>query len=618
MRVFGASVAVLGAAVLAGVVVGVVGGAEGGGNRITHGPVLGRLSADGVGVWARTAYPGEFVVRYGPAADRLEQQAGPVTTSLEHDNTGWVHVTGLRANATYYYGVSMPGEEAPGERRGSFRTLPDAEELAEAELNPRGLFNFCFEVACGNSQARGGGRGPELPAYRTMLEKLGGKIAFAILNGDWLYEEKREYGVDEWLGQVGGERSRLPRVLQIAPTLVGVWENYKLYYDRSENLRRWHRQIPSYYTYDDHEVLNDVYGTGEAGFRNRRAVFRDIGVQAWYDYLAWSNPAAEGQGIWFGRGELQGGSDRLRDGAADFTKLDLNQATNLHVHWGTETAGVDDVALDGVGGMENAGVYRIVRVVDGHTLQIEPAARADEANSYSIGRRNWYRLRVANCDFFVLDTRGQRELHDINDPGKKGLSLLGQAQREWLREGMAGSDADFLFVVSSVNFSVPHVGAYGARPANKDEAWTVFLEEREALIEFWDQRRQPVFVLTGDLHNSFVVRITDNVWEMACAPHNSMNHKAADEGNAPANGLFVSGPRQVEIRWSSHFRNDVPRELLRQPLYCVVQANNVFNNPVREGEERWVAFPRPQVVFQYYDGLTGELRYAESVLAAAS
>ena len=46
----------------------------------------------------------------------------------------------------------------------------------------------------------------------------------------------------------------------------------------------------------------------------------------------------------------------------------------------------------------------------------------------------------------------------------------------------------------------------------------------------------------------------------------------------------------------------------------VVQLNNVFNNPLRRGERRWVAYPRPQVIFQYYDGLTGQLRYAESVL----
>jgi hypothetical protein len=29
-----------------------------------------------------------------------------------------------------------------------------------------------------------------------------------------------------------------------------------------------------------------------------------------------------------------------------------------------------------------------------------------------------------------------------------------------------------------------------------------------------------------------------------------------------------------------------------------------------------VAFPRPQVVFSYYDGRTGELRFAHSIRAA--
>jgi hypothetical protein len=47
----------------------------------------------------------------------------------------------------------------------------------------------------------------------------------------------------------------------------------------------------------------------------------------------------------------------------------------------------------------------------------------------------------------------------------------------------------------------------------------------------------------------------------------------------------------------------------------VVQVNNVFNNPLKVGEQRWVAFPRPQVMFQYYDGRTGELRYGETVAA---
>jgi hypothetical protein len=34
------------------------------------------------------------------------------------------------------------------------------------------------------------------------------------------------------------------------------------------------------------------------------------------------------------------------------------------------------------------------------------------------------------------------------------------------------------------------------------------------------------------------------------------------------------------------------------------------------GQDRWVAYPHPQVVFQYYHGRTGELAYAEAVSVA--
>ena len=33
-----------------------------------------------------------------------------------------------------------------------------------------------------------------------------------------------------------------------------------------------------------------------------------------------------------------------------------------------------------------------------------------------------------------------------------------------------------------------------------------------------------------------------------------------------------------------------------------MQVINVVNNPIEEGEERWIAFPRTQLFFQYYDG----------------
>ena len=584
--------------------------------RISHGPILGRLGAHQVGIWARTSQPGSFRVRYGLQPDQLKQLSPPVSTLLEKDNTGWVLLRGLKANTKYYYqvaGIRTDGKLQPG-MGGSFRTLPEAEGFRHPKYNPEGLFNFSFEFGCGNSQ-KGGGLA--LPAFRTMLEKLQDRISFAIQNGDWLYEDSRDYSPTQWLQQVKRTPPQTPPVIRYAPTLVGVWENYKVYLERGKNLAAWHRFVPSFFTFDDHEILDDTYGAGSAGRRDRRTVFRDIGVQAWYDYLGWSNPVEHTQEIHFGQAKLQSGSDILVDAQADFRRFDPGQAANLHVHWGGPNAGAEGQHVDETGGDPNAGVYDVVEILDSRRLRISPPARTDGTASYSIGRLSYFRMRVSNCDFFFLDTRTHREMHNIKSPSRPGLSMLGGRQKEWVMEGMASSDADFFFVISSVNFMIPHVagGSWDVPPANKDDAWTVFLDEREQLISFWDSLGKPVFLLTGDLHNSFAIRITDRVWEFASAPHNSGNHLASDEAQRPANGPFNSQGRPCEIRWSSYFHDEISHRVnLRYPFFCVVQVNNVYSNPPRVGAEQWVAFPQPQVIFQYYDGLSGDLRYAEAIL----
>ena len=164
---------------------------------------------------------------------------------------------------------------------------------------------------------------------------------------------------------------------------------------------------------------------------------------------------------------------------------------------------------------------------------------------------------------------------------------------------------------------VPHVGGGGHAfdTATKDDAWTVFLEEREHLIDTWNELDARVFVLTGDLHNSFAINITDNVWEFASGPHNSVNHRPEDEGMRPVNGKFKYGPRECDIRWSSVARADIPRENRLFPHYCVVQINNVYNNPIERDGERLIEFPIPHVIFQYYDAFTGKLKYAQPIHA---
>ena len=244
------------------------------------------------------------------------------------------------------------------------------------------------------------------------------------------------------------------------------------------------------------------------------------------------------------------------------------------------------------------------------------AVQVTDQVSYSIGRGSYGKFRVANCEFFLMDTRGDRDMHDIRERDKPGVSMIGRPQRQWLLNSMRESDADFFFVISTVPFMIPHSGAGGVEfdATNKEEAWTGFFHERELLIEEWEKLGKKVFVMTGDLHNSFAIKITDSVWEFCCGPHNSVNHvPALDESDRPATGKWTFGPRQCDIRWSSYILPDVPRLQRLYPHFCVVQVNNVFNMPRKLGDKRWVAYPHPQIVFQYYDGRTGELAYAEAI-----
>jgi alkaline phosphatase D len=585
-------------------------------NYVTHGPLVGNVDTQSARVWARTQRGGAFTVKYGTTPEALTQESQPVTTVIGHDFTGWTTLANLKANTTYYYQVTI--NQVPSGPSGSFMTLPRASDYVEPTYNPRGLFNFNFQFgSCANQNPKGG-IGPSLPTWATMHKELNGKMHFSIMNGDFIYEEHRSMPVEQWLSQVGlsnTNTAQIPSVVTVAPTIVGLWENYKTYLSRGVNLATYYRHMPIVSTFDDHELVNDIRGAGTIGFRERRAVFRDIGVRAWEDYLGWANPFATTQGIYFGKTELKQGSDILTDLNADFTKLDLKQAANLHVHWGTIDAGEDDKQVDTRPGNPNAGVYQIKDVLDAHRLRIFPAAYANSTASYSIGRRSYGKKTVSNCDFFILDCKTHREMHDPKNPQKPGLSMLGSEQKAWLLDSMRSSSSDFFFLVSSVNFMIHHDGAGGHEfTEGKDEAWTSLQAEREELIQAFDALKKPVFILTADLHNSYSIKITDTVWEFASGPINSVNHVPAnDEGGRPATGLWKSGNRTCDIRWSSYILPDIERSQRLYPYYCTVQINNVYNMPQKLGDTRWVAYPHPQAVFQFYEGRTGKFVYAEAI-----
>lgn len=594
---------------------------------ITHGPQLGNVATTSIRVWARTRQPGTFRVVYSTSPDLSNpQRSVPVTTTWDHDATGWAQLTGLKPGTKYFYVLELDGKLADTRVNGkinSFLTLPAAADYADPKVNPKGVFNFAFEIGTGNNQ----GNQPPPPTYTRMLNELKDRIHFQIQNGDWLYEKGREQTEQEW-ATVNGV-TKLPKVAAQAKGVAGVWNNYKIYLDGSKPLADFYREVPLFVTLDDHEILNDVTGSGQTGFRidargkpwqtdlNRddlqhdveRAVFRDPAVAAWRDYVGWSNPdIGNQQPALFGGAKLTKGTNVLTDPQADFTKLDPKKFSNLHVLWG----------------FGNTGVYKIARVIDRHRVEVEPSFDVTEDVRYSIGSNLFSKFRVSNTDFFLLDTRSNRTLHDKNNLADPKTSMLGATQKQWLIDSLKSSDADFVFIVSSVNLAVPHDnGAWygaGSGGASKDDGWTAQLHEREELLKVAESLGKPVFFLTGDLHKSFVARIAPGVYDVASGPHTSSNHRIGDAGGSPPAGWYKSGDRLVNVLWASNqYRNDSGGSAGQArgkgwPIYTVIKVNNAFNIPdTATGKDRWQAYPEPQVIFEFRDGYSGDLVFAHSV-----
>lgn len=602
-------------------------------DRFSFGPQLGNVTTSSIRVWARTRQPGTFQVLYSTNEDLSGGQlSAPVQTSWERDATGWAELTGLKPGTRYFYALVSGGKVIDTRVDGavnSFRTLADSAAFRDPLLNPGGAFNFAFEIGTGNNQ----GKGQALPpTYRTIREKLRGKIDFQIQNGDWIYETGRDKTAEQWAAENGVKG--VPQRVERARGITGVWENYKRYLAGSPDLANFYRDVPLFITLDDHEILNDVIGSGEAGFATdargkpfqkdigtrtdresdiERAVFRDPAEAAWDDYVGWSNPQANNAktgkpaDIHFGTAKTTAGSKVLTDPKADFTKLDLSRTSNLHVLWG----------------FGNTGVYDIEKVIDAHRIQLSHALPVSEQATYSIGTNRYTKFRVANSDIFLLDARSHRTLQEKYSDGSGGQkSMLGAQQKAWLERELKASDAQFVFIVSSVNLAVPHDNGvwYGKGLASdqKDDGWTAQLSERAELLKTVQSLGKPVFFLTGDLHKSFVARVAPGVYDVATGPHTSAPHRLGDAGGSPPSGWYQSGDRLVNILWSStQYRNDSTDRTRRPgndwPIYTVVKVNNAYNVPDASGKDRWIAYPEPQVIFEFHDGYTGDLVFAHSV-----
>ncbi len=139
-----------------------------------------------------------------------------------------------------------------------------------------------------------------------------------------------------------------------------------------------------------------------------------------------------------------------------------------------------------------------------HVPLLPLARRAfSEWNPIADGQPLYRRLRWGrHLELFLLDTRQYRDPNLAPDDGPEPKTLLGVGQRRWLEQAVAGSDATWKIIASSVPISVPT----GSLETGRD-GWADFgqhggfeRELRGILEHFWNHDVRNLVWITTDVH----------------------------------------------------------------------------------------------------------------------
>jgi len=103
---------------------------------LTHGPVVGAVTASSAKVWARTSAAASVTIRYctDPQMSVSCQESTSQSTALDADYTAQVLLEGLSPSTTYYYDVLIDGASQFGEPYPQFKTFPEADTLAPLKV----------------------------------------------------------------------------------------------------------------------------------------------------------------------------------------------------------------------------------------------------------------------------------------------------------------------------------------------------------------------------------------------------------------------------------------------------------------------------------------------------
>ena len=361
-----------------------------------QGLASGDPKPDSVILWTRAAPEVDeaLTVTYEVATDEAFGSIvaqGEVSADASTDHTVRIKVTGLSAYTTYYYRFVSRGATSP---TGRTKTAPAADQ----DVNVKFAFASCQDYI-----------GRYYHAWRALIEEAD-DIDFVLFLGDYVYEtegdprfqnpdDARRVTIADGI-DIGDEESG---TFKAALTLADYRGLYKTY--RSDpDLREAHRLFPFVTTWDDHEFADDSWqdhathfneAMGDEGDADRR----HSATQAWFEY----QPA-----------------DVEFDGAASFPDdIQIYRSLRFGKH-------VDLIVVD----------QRYYR--DDHLIKEGP--QDPDVGKVFENSALFSRQLVVKPGFDTKEAAAQP-------------TMLGAAQKEWLKDAINTSDATWKFWGSPTQLS---------------------------------------------------------------------------------------------------------------------------------------------------------------------